>query len=62
MYVTWMLRLLVSKALQDFDLALRGKKKREKFLKDGKRKELTVSGGGVGGWVVEGVEAAWWRS
>lgn len=33
----------VSKALQDFDLALRGKKKREKFLKDNKRKkELTV--------------------
>ncbi|XP_020481426.2 probable ATP-dependent RNA helicase DDX27 [Labrus bergylta] len=32
----------VSKALQDFDLALRGKKKREKFLKDGgKKKELT---------------------
>lgn len=35
--------LLVSKALQEFDLALRGKKKRERFLKDGgKRKELTV--------------------
>uniref|UniRef100_UPI0037E8E817 probable ATP-dependent RNA helicase DDX27 n=1 Tax=Semicossyphus pulcher TaxID=241346 RepID=UPI0037E8E817 len=32
----------MSKALQEFDLALRGKKKREKFLKDGgKRKELT---------------------
>uniref|UniRef100_A0A3Q2SXT1 RNA helicase n=1 Tax=Fundulus heteroclitus TaxID=8078 RepID=A0A3Q2SXT1_FUNHE len=31
----------VSKALQEFDLALRGKKKREKFLKDGKKKELT---------------------
>ncbi|XP_075316131.1 putative ATP-dependent RNA helicase DDX27 isoform X2 [Odontesthes bonariensis] len=32
----------VSKALQEFDLALRGKKKREKFLKEGKkRKELT---------------------
>ncbi|XP_056220624.1 probable ATP-dependent RNA helicase DDX27 isoform X1 [Seriola aureovittata] len=30
-----------SKALQEFDLALRGKKKREKFLKDGKKKELT---------------------
>lgn len=34
----------VSKALQEFDFALRGKKKREKFLKDGKRKkELTVT-------------------
>lgn len=34
---------LVSKALQEFDLALRGKKKRERFLKDGgKKKELTV--------------------
>uniref|UniRef100_A0A8D0DF81 RNA helicase n=1 Tax=Sander lucioperca TaxID=283035 RepID=A0A8D0DF81_SANLU len=31
----------VSKALQEFDLALRGKKKREKFLKDGKKKDLT---------------------
>ncbi|KAM4741866.1 putative ATP-dependent RNA helicase DDX27 [Anableps anableps] len=31
----------MSKALQDFDLALRGKKKREKFLKDGRKKELT---------------------
>ncbi|XP_071349376.1 probable ATP-dependent RNA helicase DDX27 [Trachinotus anak] len=32
----------MSKALQEFDLALRGKKKREKFLKDGrKKKELT---------------------
>uniref|UniRef100_A0A8C4ZMA0 RNA helicase n=1 Tax=Gadus morhua TaxID=8049 RepID=A0A8C4ZMA0_GADMO len=42
MYVTWTLRVLVSKALQDFDLALRGKKKREKFLKDGKKKEMTA--------------------
>lgn len=33
----------VSKALQEFDLALRGKKKRAKFLNDGKKKELTVS-------------------
>lgn len=32
----------MSKALQEFDLALRGKKKREKFLKDGKKKQLTV--------------------
>uniref|UniRef100_A0A3Q3KKG2 RNA helicase n=1 Tax=Monopterus albus TaxID=43700 RepID=A0A3Q3KKG2_MONAL len=31
----------MSKALQEFDLALRGKKKREKFVKDGKKKELT---------------------
>uniref|UniRef100_H3C5B7 RNA helicase n=1 Tax=Tetraodon nigroviridis TaxID=99883 RepID=H3C5B7_TETNG len=32
----------ISKALQEFDLALRGKRKREKFLKDSKRKkELT---------------------
>ncbi|KAF3690356.1 putative ATP-dependent RNA helicase DDX27 [Channa argus] len=31
----------VSKALQEFDLALRGKKKRKKFLKDGGKKELT---------------------
>ncbi|XP_054473018.1 probable ATP-dependent RNA helicase DDX27 [Anoplopoma fimbria] len=30
-----------SKALQEFDLALRGKKKREKFLNQGKKKELT---------------------
>ena len=34
--------LSVSKALQEFDLALRGKKKREKFVKDGRKKELTV--------------------
>uniref|UniRef100_A0A667YL91 DEAD (Asp-Glu-Ala-Asp) box polypeptide 27 n=1 Tax=Myripristis murdjan TaxID=586833 RepID=A0A667YL91_9TELE len=32
----------MAKALQEFDLALRGKKKREKFLKDGKKKELTA--------------------
>ncbi|KAJ8401331.1 hypothetical protein AAFF_G00385620 [Aldrovandia affinis] len=32
----------MTKALQDFDLALRGKKKRAKFLKDGKKKELTA--------------------
>ncbi|XP_023123363.1 probable ATP-dependent RNA helicase DDX27 isoform X1 [Amphiprion ocellaris] len=32
----------MSKALQDFDLALRGKKKRQKFLKDGKKKEATA--------------------
>ncbi|KAM6946759.1 putative ATP-dependent RNA helicase DDX27 isoform 2-T2 [Lycodopsis pacificus] len=32
----------VSKALQEFDLALRGKKKREKFVNDGKKKELTA--------------------
>lgn len=31
----------MSKALQEFDLAIRGKKKREKFLKDGRKKELT---------------------
>ncbi|XP_034387989.1 probable ATP-dependent RNA helicase DDX27 isoform X1 [Cyclopterus lumpus] len=31
----------VSKALQEFDLALRGKKKREKFVNSGKKKELT---------------------
>ncbi|XP_069371234.1 probable ATP-dependent RNA helicase DDX27 isoform X2 [Paralichthys olivaceus] len=31
----------VSKALQEFDIALRGKKKRQKFLKDGKKKVLT---------------------
>ncbi|XP_034442564.1 probable ATP-dependent RNA helicase DDX27 [Hippoglossus hippoglossus] len=31
----------VSKALQEFDIALRGKKKRQKFLKDGKKKDLT---------------------
>ncbi|XP_068171424.1 probable ATP-dependent RNA helicase DDX27 [Antennarius striatus] len=31
----------VSKALQDFDVALRGKKKRQQFLKDRKKKELT---------------------
>ncbi|KAM9408724.1 putative ATP-dependent RNA helicase DDX27 [Pholidichthys leucotaenia] len=32
----------VSKALQEFDLAQRGKKKREKFLKDHKKKEMTA--------------------
>lgn len=32
----------MAKALQDFDLALRGKKKRAQFLKQGKRKELTA--------------------
>ncbi|XP_062271433.1 probable ATP-dependent RNA helicase DDX27 [Scomber scombrus] len=31
----------VSKALQEFDLALRGKKKREKFMKENKKKDLT---------------------
>ncbi|XP_057193113.1 probable ATP-dependent RNA helicase DDX27 [Triplophysa rosa] len=31
----------MSKALQDFDLALRGKKKRAQFLKQGKKKALT---------------------
>ncbi|XP_071192812.1 probable ATP-dependent RNA helicase DDX27 [Salvelinus alpinus] len=31
----------MSKALADFDLALRGKKKREKFIKEGKKKELS---------------------
>lgn len=34
--------VIVAKALQDFDLALRGKKKRAQFLKQGKKKELTV--------------------
>ncbi|KAM6927962.1 putative ATP-dependent RNA helicase DDX27 [Xenentodon cancila] len=33
----------MSKALQEFDLALRGKKKREKFLKDGRRKQDQTS-------------------
>uniref|UniRef100_A0AAY4EHV6 RNA helicase n=1 Tax=Denticeps clupeoides TaxID=299321 RepID=A0AAY4EHV6_9TELE len=32
----------MTKALQDFDLALRGKKKRVQFLKEGKKKELTA--------------------
>uniref|UniRef100_A0A8C1ERY5 RNA helicase n=1 Tax=Cyprinus carpio carpio TaxID=630221 RepID=A0A8C1ERY5_CYPCA len=32
----------MAKALQDFDLALRGKKKRAQFLKQGKKKELTA--------------------
>ncbi|KAK5873175.1 hypothetical protein PBY51_013812 [Eleginops maclovinus] len=32
----------VSKALQEFDLALRGKKKRQKFLQEGKRKDPTA--------------------
>ncbi|MGH0165483.1 UNVERIFIED_CONTAM: hypothetical protein FKN15_064399 [Acipenser sinensis] len=32
----------VAKALQDFDLALRGKKKRQKFLQDRKKKELSA--------------------
>lgn len=34
----------VAKVLQEFDLALRGKKKRKKFMKDAKKKgEITVS-------------------
>jgi len=33
----------MSKALQEFDLALRGKKKRDKFLKDGKKKKDLTS-------------------
>lgn len=32
----------VNKALQDFDMALRGKKKRAQFLKEGKKKVLSV--------------------
>ncbi|KAM6980898.1 putative ATP-dependent RNA helicase DDX27 [Aplochiton taeniatus] len=32
----------MTKALQDFDLALRGKKKREKFLKESKKKDMTA--------------------
>ncbi|KAG5274645.1 hypothetical protein AALO_G00138560 [Alosa alosa] len=32
----------MTKALQEFDLALRGKKKRVQFLKDGKKKEMTA--------------------
>ncbi|XP_061641500.1 probable ATP-dependent RNA helicase DDX27 [Phyllopteryx taeniolatus] len=32
----------VNKALQEFDLALRGKKKRDKFVKDGKKKAMTM--------------------
>ncbi|XP_058487050.1 probable ATP-dependent RNA helicase DDX27 isoform X2 [Solea solea] len=31
----------MSQALQDYDLALRGKKKRKKFVKDSKKKDLT---------------------
>ncbi|XP_054640762.1 probable ATP-dependent RNA helicase DDX27 isoform X2 [Dunckerocampus dactyliophorus] len=31
----------MSKALQEFDLALRGKKKRDKFVKDSRKKEMT---------------------
>uniref|UniRef100_A0A665X8U3 RNA helicase n=1 Tax=Echeneis naucrates TaxID=173247 RepID=A0A665X8U3_ECHNA len=38
----FLLLLSVSKALQEFDLALRGKKKRAKFLKDSKKKDLTA--------------------
>lgn len=38
----------VNKALQDFDLALRGKKKRAKFMKDSqKKKNMTVGVFGV---------------
>ncbi|XP_041837238.1 probable ATP-dependent RNA helicase DDX27 isoform X1 [Melanotaenia boesemani] len=33
----------MAKALQDFDVALRGKKKREKFLKEGKKKQQLTS-------------------
>ncbi|XP_051932252.1 probable ATP-dependent RNA helicase DDX27 [Hippocampus zosterae] len=32
----------INKALQDFDLALRGKKKRAKFMKDSKKKNMTA--------------------
>ncbi|XP_061147297.1 probable ATP-dependent RNA helicase DDX27 isoform X5 [Syngnathus typhle] len=32
----------INKALQDFDLALRGKKKRNKFVKDSKKKNMTA--------------------
>ncbi|EPQ07776.1 Putative ATP-dependent RNA helicase DDX27 [Myotis brandtii] len=36
-------KLVVAKALQEFDLALRGKKKRKKFMKDAKKKgEMTA--------------------
>jgi hypothetical protein len=42
--ITCSLLIPVSKALQEFDLALRGKKKRKKFMKDAKKKgEMTVS-------------------
>ncbi|MCI4375260.1 hypothetical protein PGIGA_G00107320 [Pangasianodon gigas] len=34
-------QVMLSKALQDFDLALRGKKKRAQFLKEGKKKVLS---------------------
>lgn len=35
---------LVAKALQEFDLALRGKKKRKKFMQDRQKKvQMTVS-------------------
>lgn len=44
------LLILVAKALQEFDLALRGKKKRKKFMKEAKKKgEMTVSGLPFGG-------------
>lgn len=43
--IFYSLLILVAKALQEFDLALRGKKKRKKFMKDAKKKgEMTVSG------------------
>ena len=43
--ISWPLLIPVAKALQEFDLALRGKKKRKKFIKDTKKKgEMTVSG------------------
>lgn len=43
--ISYSLLILVAKALQEFDLALRGKKKRKKFMKDAKKKgEMTVSG------------------
>lgn len=38
----------VAQALQEFDLALRGKKKRKAFMKDSKKKaQMTVSKSGV---------------
>lgn len=49
--IVYSLLILVAKALQEFDLALRGKKKRKKFMKDAKKKgEMTVSGGVPAQW------------
>lgn len=55
----WLASLPVAKALQEFDLALRGKKKRTKFVRDSQKKvQPTVSLEGEGGRLALGPLAA----